>query len=326
MITNHLKGTRFIFVGGSPRSGTTLVQNMLDSHPDICGGPEFLHLPGIIGVRKKLHQSIAREWIDEFCSYDDVDQLTSLFIESLLLPLADRYECKFLSEKTPANVLIFSELMELFPGARFIHVVRDPRAIINSMLQVGLRAEKKGRKTQDFTISTRAAINYVKKCFRAGFSAAESAPAKVLTVSYEKLVIDPEHETKRICNFLGIEWSRQMMHPASQRHLGEKAVTKRSGEVWYDTKTYNRDPEPHEIDKWKIHLTPFQKIMITVSFRDFEGPAQSKYDFSRDSLSPIEHTASLTLSAICKFPLGIWLRRRFHKARKVLKRSIVGLS
>jgi protein-tyrosine sulfotransferase len=325
-MTNLSKGSRFIFVGGAPRSGTTLMQNMLDSHPDICGGPEFLHLPDITGVRKKLHRSIAKEWIDEFCSYDDVDQLTSLFIESLLVSLADRYECKLLSEKTPANVLIFTDLMELFPGARFIHMVRDPRAIISSMLQVGLRAKKKGRKTQDFTTSTRAAINYVKKCFQAGFSAAESAPDKVLTVVYEKLVVDSEHETKRICNFLGIEWSRQMMHPASQKHLGERAVTKRSGEVWYDTKTYNRDPEPHEIDKWKRNLTPFQKIMVTVSFRDFEGLTPFKYDFSRDSLSPIEYTASLTLSAICKFSPGIRLRRQFHKARKVLKRSIVGLS
>ena len=44
-------GSRFIFVGGAPRSGTTLVQNMLDSHPDILGGPEFIHIPDIINLR-----------------------------------------------------------------------------------------------------------------------------------------------------------------------------------------------------------------------------------------------------------------------------------
>ncbi|NIA09336.1 MAG: hypothetical protein GWP10_06315 [Nitrospiraceae bacterium] len=115
------RGKRLIFVGGAPRSGTTLVQNMLDSHPDILGGPEFLHIPHIINLRKGLQHSIEREWIDLICSYDDVDKAICLLIECLLLPLADRHGCKFLSEKTPENVLVFSELISLFPGARFIY-------------------------------------------------------------------------------------------------------------------------------------------------------------------------------------------------------------
>ena len=58
------RGKRFVFIGGSPRSGTTLVQNILDSHPVICGGPEFHHLPDIMNLRKALRDSIAKGWID----------------------------------------------------------------------------------------------------------------------------------------------------------------------------------------------------------------------------------------------------------------------
>ena len=141
----------------------------------------------------------------------------------------------------------------------------------------------------------------MKKCFRAGFVAADSAPEKVLTVVYERLVVDPEHEVKRMCDFLEIEWSRQMLHPANQKHLGEKAVTKKSGEVWYDSRMYNRDPESSGIDKWKTQLTLLQRITIAASFRDFEGLAQFEYDFSTESLAPIERIASSTLSAMRKF-------------------------
>lgn len=47
------KGERLIFTGGAARSGTTLVQNILDSHPDIVGGPEFLHLEDLMAFKKK---------------------------------------------------------------------------------------------------------------------------------------------------------------------------------------------------------------------------------------------------------------------------------
>ena len=311
------KGSRLIFVGGSPRSGTTLVQNMLDSHPDSLGGPEFLHLPDIIGVRNQLRRSIARKWIDEFCSPEGVDQLTSIFVEDLLLPLADTYGCKFLSEKTPSNVLIFAELAELFPGARFIHVVRDPRAIIASMLRVGLRARIAGIKTQDFTTSTLAAIDYVRKCFHSGFGTAESAPEKVWTVVYEQLVVDPEGETKKICDFLGIEWARQMMHPGRQKHLGEKAATSKSGEVWYKSETYNRDPETREMDKWKRQLAPYQKAMIAASFGDFEALASLGYDFSVENRPLLGRVASLTLLGCRR------VGYQFRRIKRVLSRLLL---
>jgi hypothetical protein len=152
------QGERLIFVGGAPRSGTTLVQNMLDCHEEIYGGPEFLHIPDIVRVRSKLHASIARKWIDLICSYEQVDKMTAAWIEDFLLPLADAQRARFFSEKTPENVLVFPQLIELFPKARFIFVVRDPRAIVSSLLEVGARARAKALKPPFFTKNLAAAI------------------------------------------------------------------------------------------------------------------------------------------------------------------------
>lgn len=321
MMTDSLNGKRFIFVGGSPRSGTTLVQNMLDSHPDICGGPEFLHLPDIISVRRKLHYSINQEWIDEFCYNDDVDRVTTNFIENLLLPLADRHNCKFLSEKTPANVLIFTDLMALFPEARFIHVVRDPRAIISSMLQVGLRGKKKGWNTKDFTTKVSAAIDYVRQTFKAGFDAAERASDRTLIVAYERLIFNSEKETKRICNFLAIEWSKNMLRPSQFKHPGEKAIT---NDVWYSTKTYNKDPDPRRVDKWKTQLTTVQKIMITNAFKDVDELNRLGYDFSNEGFSQVERNlakiAFFLYKISKKLRLKSWVRRLSNKPSHLLQK------
>jgi protein-tyrosine sulfotransferase len=297
-------GARFIFVGGAARSGTTLVQNMLDSHPDICGAPEFHHIPDIVNLRKKLHDSIANEWIDLICSYDHVDHCLCSLIEDLLLPLADKYGCRLLSEKTPNNVLVFAELLNLFPAAHFIHVIRDPRAVIASMLQVGMRAKKAGWTTPAHTHSALAAIAYIRRCLHHGFAAQKIAPDRVMTVSYERLVSEPESETRRICNFLKIDWCQKMLYPGSLKHLGEKAVT---NNVWYDTQSYNRDPKPAEIDKWRTQLTYVQQVMIATAFREHGDLAQFGYDFAINSL------------------LGFTLKGYLRLAGHVRRRNLAGV-
>src|SRR5271157_4464934 len=84
------RGQRLIFVGGTPRSGTTLVQNILDSHPDVCGGPEFDHIPSIVTVRNMMLESLAKGRTDVFMNREYLDSRIAELIESFLLPYADR--------------------------------------------------------------------------------------------------------------------------------------------------------------------------------------------------------------------------------------------
>jgi protein-tyrosine sulfotransferase len=238
------QGERFVFVGGAPRSGTTLLQNMLDSHPEILGGPEFLHLREIAELRSRMAASIRNGWITEFCSLEEMDRAVAELIARLLLPLADRHGAALISEKTPKNVFGFEELLGLFPQARAIHVVRDPRAVVASMLEVGRRAERQGVKLQPFTRYVGAAVRYVKECYEAGARAAELAPGRVLTVAYERLVASPEKETRRICDFLGLPWDEAMLRPGEHQHIGLAPITEGNDNLWYDRASYQRNPEP----------------------------------------------------------------------------------
>jgi hypothetical protein len=112
-------------VGGAPRSGTTLVQNILDSHKDICGLPELLITPNIIELRCLIHRYIKTGLFEDICTYDESDTYVKAFIESFKTPFMNKYDCKYISEKTIHNVLVFDDLIELFTKARFIHVVCD---------------------------------------------------------------------------------------------------------------------------------------------------------------------------------------------------------
>lgn len=281
MIGEWRRGRGLIFVGGSPRSGTTMVQNIVDSHPEICGGPEFDHIPRIVDLRNKLRASVESGRINVFCSKEDVDREIGLLIVRLLSPYAEERDCKVISEKTPWNVLVFHDLLEIFPEARFVFCVRDPRAVVASMLQVGARAEAKKQNPPPFTRSLSAAIRTIKATNNAGFNAASHSD-RVLPVVYERLLTDPERETERICDFLRVRWSGEMLRPGKRAHDGEELLEEDN--VWYDSKTYSSNLDPGRADKWKSQLSLSDQATIAMSFKNDENLRRLGYDLTDEGL------------------------------------------
>jgi len=276
------RGGQFIFVGGAARSGTTMVQNVLDSHPDIIGGPQFRNIPDIVDLRKKLHESIEIGKTGVFNSCEDIDTQICLLIENLLFPLLKQSNRKYLSEKTPTNIFVFPELMELFSDARFLYVIRDPRAVISSNLVARRKFKEEGIAFSHFSgerLSDFITLaNSIKKAFLAGEYATTIPPENFFTVVYERLVHNPENETKKICKFLGIEWSSQMLYPSRQTHIGEEGMT-RTKLSWHTKEgTFDRDIDASSVDKWKKELNPIQKAIISFIFRDLESLTCFDYD------------------------------------------------
>ncbi len=96
----------------------------------------------IAGLRGHFHKLIEKGMINDICDRDEVDRRVRAFIEGFLLrdsSVGHRY----VSEKTPDNVFVFSPLLELFPEAKFILVLRDPRAVIHSLHKVAIEARKR---------------------------------------------------------------------------------------------------------------------------------------------------------------------------------------
>ncbi len=280
----EVRAPELVFVGGAPRSGTTLVQNMLDSHPEIYGGPEFLYLPNIIRLRNELHLSIDREWIDLICSKRDVDERILDLIGGLLFGQVSGRGVRMLSEKTPDNVLVFAELAELLPDAKFLFVIRDPRAVVASLMKTGRKAVAENLPAPEYSLDFQKAIRHVEECHEAGFRFVKSAPERVLVVAYEELVRAPDAGARSICGFLGLDWSGNMLNPAGKSHDGERAITGKSGNLWYDAKSYNRNPSTSSIDKWKKDLNAYQQVAVCEAFAGDPELQELGYDLSADRL------------------------------------------
>jgi hypothetical protein len=194
---------RLIFVGGCPRSGTTLVQRVLDCHPEIYGGPEFIFVSSIVNLFKDIRETIRLGGsIDAILNQEDLVHAFRRLLVDLLLPKLQAEGVNYLSEKTPNNVLAFAWLEECVPEAKKIMVVRDPRDVVSSMLAVGRRQRSRRGWALNYLRDPLGAVNYMNQHLKAGLELAGSA--NCLVIFYEDVVSDPVAVANRMYRFIGV--------------------------------------------------------------------------------------------------------------------------
>lgn len=198
-----------IFVGGSPRSGTTLVQKILNCHPEIYGGPEFDFVPRIVNLFEGMRSSIRSGRIDRILNENNLVDTFRYLLVALLSPKMRAEGVSYLSEKTPANVFAFPWLEECAPEAKKILVIRDPRDVVSSMLEVGRRQRRQTGRACGFVRDTVAAVNYMNECLRAGTAFAETS-RNCLVIHYEDVVADPLLVANRMYSFVGLQERAQL--------------------------------------------------------------------------------------------------------------------
>jgi Sulfotransferase family len=221
MYRNSEELGRIVFVGGSPRSGTTLVQRILNHHPKVYGGPEFDFIPGIADLYQRMRDSIRSGRIARIVDERQLRETFRTLIASLLVPKAEAEGVSVLSEKTPSNVLAFEILEEIAPESKQILVIRDPRDVVNSMIEVGNRQRRRlGHTSVGFVRDIFAAVRYANQCLLAGCSFAERSK-NCLVVYYEDVVANPLQEANRVYAFLGLEELQEIKLSESDFETGK---------------------------------------------------------------------------------------------------------
>ncbi len=125
-----------IFIGGAPRSGTTLLRAMVNASRNIVCGPEMRVIPALCHLAEQIDQNQA----DVLHSGYGVDRAAlhdqfARTIDTLLTPLHARTGAR-VAEKTPANILHFARLRQIFPDSPLIGIVRDGRDVVASLLSM----------------------------------------------------------------------------------------------------------------------------------------------------------------------------------------------
>lgn len=201
------KAMPLIFVGGVPRSGTTLMRAMLDAHPEVRCGEETRIIPRVLAMRQAWSKS-GREKLrlDEAGVTDEVlDAAMQAFILEVIAKHGE--PARVLCNKDPFTLKSSVYLSRLFPNSKFLLMVRDGRASVHSMItrKVTIAGFDLSSYRDCLTKWNKAIEVMYAQCMEVGKD-------KCLPVYYEQLVLHPRRSLKVILDFLGIAWSDAVLH------------------------------------------------------------------------------------------------------------------
>jgi LPS sulfotransferase NodH len=277
MSISHETGNNFVFIVGCQRSGTSWVQELLASHPQVHSGQESFLFARYLGpeIRAWLGELDATahggggDGLQCYFTNEKFRAILRVYTESLLQPMAESLKAgEIFVEKTPDHSLYMPEILELLPESRFIHVLRDPRDVASSMIAASKTwasgwAPKTGRQAARWWMKRVLAVREASKKLNS---------KQFMEIKYENMRASPNESMSKLLDFLGLSWGKDDIDnairkndPSSTSETGTRIsvggeFAKRSGEtIVKHSQGFIRKASP---GAWKQDLTLRQKVGI----------------------------------------------------------------
>lgn len=247
-----------VFLLSTPRSGSTLLRNILDTHPQIYAPPElvltelgveFQRFPARYGMHTFQTELGFREfgW--------DTAKLEYLLWDRILHHVLAESGKDVLLHKAPRVLLRWRRIAECWPEARYIFLLRHPMNVVAS-----------GRDMSGGTALSWSALSdfYLRYLYQLRDARAE-LPG--LTVRYEDLTAEPGRVCREICEYLQLPWEPRMLDYGSANHgplapgAGDLGVKLRSGQLQPGRPLPSDDDIPQ----------PFRPICVEFGYASFAG-------------------------------------------------------
>jgi len=186
-----------VFIVGMPRSGTTLVEQILASHPDVYGAGELPYLG-------EIYPQFIRKYLPE---YEKIN--TGILTQDALVSVSNEYlgklnklspESTKVTDKMPYNFFRLGLIQMLFPGARIIHCSRDPMDVCLSCFFHDFQG------SHDYAYNLSDLGHYYGQYVKLMQHWRNSVSLPMLDISYEMMVSDTEAMAKRLVKFCGLAW------------------------------------------------------------------------------------------------------------------------
>ena len=269
-----------IFIVGAPRSGTTLMQCMLSANEATYSLPETHFFCTILpelaippsspvtsdqldDINAGLQRKMAFRWPDNLLTAllhkAEVGNIRAFEVFDALLecfrPEEGSTELRPV-EKTPFHVFYLGQILEIYPHARFVHLIRDPRDVVGSRMSMPNAIDPSPKIY---------ATDWV-RVLEAAFNFGQAHPGAILSVRYEDLVANPRTHLQRICAFLNLAYQPSML----ENFADEFEICTLPSEIIWKGKTQESEIKDTS-GSWRTRLQPEDIIIVEQSTNDWAG-------------------------------------------------------
>jgi hypothetical protein len=219
----------YVFLVGCPRSGTTLLRRICDAHPQLAVVHQTRWIPRTFEFRRGLTPEgfITPKLLERMrdprrlrrleMEEDDLERLFgnsggvsfASFVTALLDLYGKRHGKRFVGDKSPGYVRYMPMLHELWPEAKFVHIIRDGRDVCLSVLDWRKGVTSFATFEEDPFTTAGVWWEWYVRLGREG--ARQLGPGLYHELRYESLVAEPERESAKLCEFLGIPYDASMV-------------------------------------------------------------------------------------------------------------------
>ncbi len=235
-----------VFIVGMPRSGTTLIEHILASHPAIHGAGELKDIGSISAtIPKHIANTPSYPECIPQAPYEVISGFAGSYLNRIrnMAPSAQR-----IIDKQPLNFYHIGLIAELFPNAHIIHAIRDPR---DSCLSCYFQNFTQGQPYSFDLTNLGAFFNSYKKLMAHWKSI---VPNMIFEVNYEDMVSNRESVTREILNFIGVEW-----HDDCNRHQHTERIITTASRWQVRQAIYTSSVQRWK--KYEQHLGPLLDIL-----------------------------------------------------------------
>lgn len=259
------------FIGGCSRSGTTLLGAMIGSHPDIICSPESQFKSDLLRKlwpdyndinKEAIFEQLTKHWRYKLWELDySAVELATLtphnsyasIMNSISLAYATKQGKPTVTswvDHTPENISYAHNLLKIFPNAKFIHIVRDGRAVAASIMPLDWGPNS--------IIKT---ARWWMRMTAFGLAAEADLPSEqIMQVKYENLVLLPEQTIRQVSDFLEIDYHEAMLDAVG---FTPPSYTTRQHQL------VGRKPNASMATRWREKLSARQIEIFENLTRDF---------------------------------------------------------
>jgi hypothetical protein len=230
-----------IFIVGMPRSGTSLVEQILASHSKVYGGGELKAMGqwcfGFVKLFTDYHPRVALN--------DYLPQLQEHYLQQIR-QLTDN---QIVTDKMPVNFLWLGFILSAFPDAIIVHTEREPMAVCWSLYKTAFAGTSNGYACDLRDIGEFYRLyNELMKFWK------ERHGTQIYDLNYEQLTTSQEEETRRLLTHCGIEWE-----PACLEFYNNPREVQTVSRNQVKLPMYQGSSRAWE--RYERHLDPLKKIL-----------------------------------------------------------------